>query len=349
MGQDEHDQARTEPDGRAAARQGRRVGRMLGVGMAVLVLAGLTIAAGAGLYLYRQLTEPGPLAAETVVVVPHGASVARIAGVLAESGVIADPASFEIGARLLARQRPLRAGEFAFAPGISAIEAMRLLQAGRTVMRSLTVPEGLTTAQVLDLVGAAAGLRGEPPRPPGEGLLLPETYHYAWGDGATEMVARMRRAMEEALAELWLSRAEGLPFVTPEEALALASIVEKETSLAEERPRIAAVFLNRLRRGMRLQSDPTVAFALAQAGGPLGRPLTRDDLQVQHPYNTYVVDGLPPGPIANPGRASLEAVLHPADSEELYFVADGNGGHAFAKNLKEHQRNVAKWRRLNRR
>ena len=313
----------------------------------VLVIAGLTIGVGAGLYLHRQLTTPGPLAAETTVVIPRGAGTGRIAAVLAARGVIADTAMFVLGARVLAR--PLRAGEYAFPARVSSLGAMQVLQSGKAVVRSLTVPEGLTTSQTMALIVAAVGLEGTVPPHGGEGTLLPETYHYARGDDAGEMVARMRRAMDGALAELWLERDETVPYTTPREALVLASIVEKETSLPEERAHVAAVFVNRLRRGMRLQSDPTVVFALTQGAGPLGRPLTREDLRIQDPYNTYVIDGLPPGPIANPGRASIEAALRPAQSEDLYFVADGNGGHAFAKTLQEHQRNVARWRRLNRR
>ena len=354
MGQTGQDEPATSHPFRAqqpAAPEPTRPGlaRAVAKALLVLVIAGLTIAAGAVLYLQRQLTSPGPLAADATVVIPRGAGTGRIAAALAANGVIADPSMFVLGARVLARARPLRAGEYAFPAGVSALGVIGVLQSGKTVVRSLTVPEGLTTFQTMALIAAAAGLEGAVPPVEGEGTLLPETYHYAWGDDAGEMVARMRRAMDEALAELWLVRDETVPYTTPHEALILASIVEKETSLPEERARVAAVFVNRLRRGMRLQSDPTVVFALTQGAGPLGRPLTREDLQIQDPYNTYVIDGLPPGPIANPGRASIEAALRPAQSDDLFFVADGNGGHAFAKTLREHQRNVARWRRLNRR
>ncbi len=354
MGQTDQDPKATghplragQPDApEPSARPGIR--RALVGALLLLVIAGVTIAVGAGLYLQSRLTALGPLAEATTVVIPRGAGTGRIAAVLVRHGVIADASIFVMGARLLARARPLRAGEYAFPASINALGAMLILQSGTTVVRSLTVPEGLTTAEALALIAAAEGLVGDTPPVDGEGALLPETYHYSWGDSADDIVARMRRAMDEALAELWLERDESVPYTTPHDALVLASIVEKETSVAEERAHVAAVFVNRLRQGMRLQSDPTVVFALTQGAAPLGRALLRDDLQVQSPYNTYVIVGLPPGPIANPGRASLEAVLHPADSEDLFFVADGNGGHAFAKTLREHQRNVAKWRQLNR-
>jgi len=177
---------------------------------------------------------------------------------------------------------------------------------------------------------------------------LPETYHFHYGDSRTAILQRMREAMRETLAELWPERAQGLPIKSPEEAVILASIVEKETGVAGERPLVASVFVNRLEKGMRLQSDPTVAYALMQANGALDRALTRQDWKFDHPYNTYVYAGLPPGPIANPGRAALQAVLNPAESDYLYFVADGSGGHAFAKTLAQHNRNVAKWKQIKR-
>jgi UPF0755 protein len=195
---------------------------------------------------------------------------------------------------------------------------------------------------------AAEGLTGPLPDPPPQGSLLPETYFFENGETRAAMLARMQKAMTDALAELWPQRAENLPFDTPEQAVVLASIVEKETGVAAERPQVASVFVNRLRRGMPLQSDPTVIFALTGGEADLGRPLLRADLQVDHPVNTYVVNGLPPTPIANPGRASLEAVLNPAETDFLYFVADGTGGHAFARTLAEHNRNVARWRAVQR-
>jgi UPF0755 protein len=226
---------------------------------------------------------------------------------------------------------------------------MRLLQSGKTVVRRLTVVEGLTAVQVLSQIAATEGLVGPLPQSPGEGRMLPETYHFSYGHERSAMVSRMVRAMDETLAELWAGRAPGLPFRTPDEALVLASIIEKETGRDNERARIAAVFVNRLKKGMRLQSDPTVVYALTDGGGPLARPLTRANLEIDHPYNTYVIDGFPPGPITNPGRASIAAALNPAETGELYFVADGNGGHVFAQTLQEHNRNAARWRQTRQR
>lgn len=223
-----------------------------------------------------------------------------------------------------------------------------MLAAGRTVVRRLTVPEGFTTFQVVALVEGAEGLEGEVGDIPGEGELLPETFFYSWGDTRRQMIARARRAMSEALAELWPKRAPDLPLRSPAEAVVLASIVEKETAIGEERPQVAAVFINRLRRGMRLQADPTVIYGLTGGRSVLDRPLSRADLETAHPWNTYVIAGLPPTPIANPGRASLQAVLRPASSDDLYFVADGTGRHLFAATLAEHNRNVARLREIER-
>jgi UPF0755 protein len=320
-----------------------RVGRMIGIFVLVI---GIASAAGA-FWMWGQYQQPGPLAAETVHIVPRGADIRTIAGGLTSAGIITSPLMFILGARIDQADGTLKAGEYRFPPGISAREVVALLKSGRTVVRRLTVPEGLTTAQIIGLIEETPGLEGKTGPPPLEGTLLPETYHFAHGDGRREVVARMADAMTKTLDELWASRAPDLPFTSPREAVILASIVEKETALPAERPRVAAVFINRLRAGMRLEADPTVIYAVTGGSGPLGRSLTRDDLKRPSPYNTYVSEGLPPGPIANPGRASLAAVLDPADTDELYFVADGSGGHAFARTLEQHERNVARWRRIN--
>ena len=320
---------------------------------ALTVLLVLLVLAGGGLYAGYQWAleryrEPGPLTEETNVVVRPGSGLDGIARELAAAGVIRDADHFRIAAKATDQARRLKAGEFAFPAGISLKGALDLLESGETVVRRLTVPEGLTSAEIVALVSQADGLTGELDEVPAEGSLLPETYHYSWGDGREALVERMRAGLDKALDELWQQRAEDLPVDSPEEAVILASIVEKETAVAEERPLVASVFVNRLNRGMPLQSDPTVVYALTEGKGPLGRELTRADWRVDSPYNTYRQRGLPPGPIANPGREALAAVLQPADSKFLYFVADGSGGHAFATSLAEHNRNVAKWRRIKR-
>lgn len=311
------------------------------------------VLAAAGLYLGYQWAldryrEPGPLAQETRVVISQGSGLDAIARELEAAGVVADADHFRVAARATEQARRLKAGEYAFPAGISLEDTLDLLESGRTVVRRFTVPEGLTSAEVVALLGEAEGLTGEVAETPPEGSLLPETYHYAWGEGRGALLERMRADFRTALDELWSRRADGLPIETPEQAVVLASIVEKETAVAEERPLVASVFVNRLRRDMPLQSDPTVVYALTEGRAPLGRELTRADWRFESPYNTYRQKGLPPGPIANPGRESLAAVLDPAESDFLYFVADGSGGHAFASSLAEHNRNVAAWRRVKR-
>lgn len=334
---------------RATPARRRGIGWIVSI-LLFIVIAGATLAGGGAVMLHRTYTDPGPLAAETTVVVPRGASGRAIGSLLEEAGVAADGRLLPLALRVFGPDRPMRAGEYNFQAGISLRDAVAKLQAGDTVVRRLTVAEGLTTREVLALVAAAEGLDGPAPEAAtvGEGALLPETYHFSLGDSRSEIVGRMIAAREAALARLWEGREKGLPLRTPDEALVLASIVERETAVPAERARVAAVFINRLNRGMRLQSDPTVAYGLELEGGPLDRPLLRRDLEVDHPYNTYVHRGLPPGPIVNPGMASIAAVLAPAKTDELYFVADGTGGHAFAKTLAEHNRNVARWRRIQR-
>ncbi|WP_375595025.1 endolytic transglycosylase MltG [Algihabitans albus] len=312
-----------------------------------LVLAGGLTAAGLVAYNgYASFTQPGPLDATRRVVVEAGMGLEGIAERLTEANVISDPLVFRIGAKLTDQATRLKAGEYEFPPGVTMQGVLDQLNTGDTVVRRLTIPEGLTSAEVVTLIEAAEGLVGEVPEIPAQGVLLPETYHYAWGDSRADLVARMRASLQAALDELWIGRAEGLPLETPQQAVVLASIIEKETGVDGERALVSSVFINRLNRGMRLQSDPTVVFALTEGAGPLDRTLTRADWQIEHPYNTYRIDGLPPGPIANPGRAALAAALAPAESDYLYFVADGTGGHAFATSLAEHNRNVARWRRV---
>ncbi|WP_404384951.1 endolytic transglycosylase MltG [Caenispirillum salinarum] len=319
----------------------------------VVILAGAGLAYGLYWFAGETFTARGPLEEPVIVEVPKGSGLARITETLADAGVIADrdvsKLIFKLKVRESGKAAGLHAGEFQFAPGVSMAEVTDILASGKVVARFLTVAEGLTSPEVMALVSRAEALTGAVPEPPpATGTLLPETYHYTRGDSRAAVVARMEAAMKAALNDLWPTRAENLPIDMPEEAVILASIVEKETALASERPRVAAVFVNRLRRGMRLQSDPTVIYGLDPEDGDLGRPLRKSELEKETPYNTYVIGGLPPGPIANPGRESLAAVLNPAETDDLYFVADGTGGHAFAKTLREHNRNVAKWRRIER-
>ncbi len=314
---------------------------------AFYVLTFLTvIAGGIALWGYAQYARPGPLKVPATIIIPKGAGVDGIANILADEGVIADPRVFRLGARITGAGKTLRAGEYIFPALISPREVIRYLQIGSTVVRRLTVAEGLPVSKVIAQLKATDGLIGDSGPMPREGSLLPETYYFSYGDERKAVIARMAGAMEETVQELWKLRAKDLPLKTPLEVIILASVVEKETSLPEERGRIAAVFLNRLKKGMRLQSDPTVAYGLTGGMGNFDRPLTRADLRIPTPYNTYLINGLPPGPISNPGRASLAAVLQPTFTDELYFVADGTGGHVFSRTLAEHNRNVAKWRQI---
>src|SRR4051812_13200062 len=276
----------------------------------VLIVAALTtLAAGLLVWLVVAFDARGPLAEARPVVIARGQSAEDIGKILAERGVVASPLVFSLGVRLSGKGSALRSGEYAFPAGISARAAMDLIVSGRTVIRRLTLPEGWTTAQALTLIQGAEGLEGAISQRPDEGALLPETYNYSWGDSRDAIVRRMARAMDETLADLWSKRPTDSPVSSPREAVILASIVERETGIAEERGLVASVMVNRLKRGMKLQSDPTVAYGAAIAaalpGNLLARPLTRDDLQRATPYNTYVIDGLPPAPIANPGRAAL--------------------------------------------
>jgi UPF0755 protein len=258
------------------------------------------------------------------------------------------PEIFLWGAVLQGYRGQLKAGEYELAPGASMAEIARQMAEGRVLARSITVPEGLTVPQIVARLMAESSLTGEVTQLPPEGSLMPETYQFLRGDTRGSVIKRMQEAKTKLIAELWAKRAPGLPLKTPLEAVTLASIVEKETGVAPERGKVAGVFINRLRLGMKLQSDPTTIYAVTNGTGELGRELLFKDLRVEHPYNTYHVTGLPPGPIANPGQASLAAVLNPLPHDYLYFVADGTGGHAFAKTLAEHNRNVQNWRKIER-
>ena len=312
--------------------------------LTIFFLIGL-VGGGVLVWGFAQYIKPGPTVTKNIVVIPEGSNVDSIAEILKSEGVIYDSMIFRLGVRLSRVDKKLQAGEFAFPHGVSAKGVAEVLIRGETVIRRLTIAEGMTSFQVFDQLVATNGLE-ETFDVPLEGSILPETYYFSYGDMRSDLVKRMVQAMDDSLNQLWQKRASGLPFKEPEEALILASIVEKETGLKEERARIAGVFINRLKKGMRLQSDPTVVYGLNKGDGPLGRQLLRSDLKKKTPYNTYTINGLPPGPICNPGLAAIRAVLHPQKTDELYFVADGKGGHVFTTSLKEHNRNAAKWRKI---
>ncbi len=331
---------------RRARQKGGAVKSFLFFLLALTLLAALAV--GAGGYLgYRAATEPGPAAQNTVVLLPSGSAVSTIARQLETAGVIEHPEIFIAAVRLCGAQSEIKAGEYEIPAGASVMEIIDLLREGKSILHYFTAPEGRTTAQIIRLLSADDVLEGDITLEPGEGELLPETFAFTRGETRDALLRRMMKDQDALIDELWDSRAMELPFSTPEEAIILASIVEKETGVAEERPRIAAVFVNRLKKGMRLESDPTIIYGLTQ-GEPLGRGLRLSELRGETPYNTYVIRGLPPTPIANPGRASIEAVLNPADTPDIFFVADGTGGHAFASTLREHEANVAKWRQIER-
>ncbi|MEQ9445399.1 MAG: endolytic transglycosylase MltG [Rhodospirillaceae bacterium] len=311
------------------------------------VVLGLASIGGGWMWLQNQVQSPGPLKNSKEVVIAAGAGLGQIATQLQRDGIIDSDLVFRIQARITGLAGQLKAGEYRFSAGASVSQILAKIVAHDVIVRFLTIPEGLTSSQILQLVESADGLTGPAPSNIPDGTLLPETYGYERGETRAALVQRMAAAMSQALEDLWLGRAADLPFDSPQEALILASIVERETSVPSERARVAAVFVNRLNRGMRLQSDPTVAYGV-DPSGPLGRPLRRSDLDRETPYNTYQIPGLPSGPICHPGRESIAAVLSPAQTDDLFFVADGSGGHAFAKTLREHNRNVAAWRRIQR-
>ncbi|HEY4265078.1 MAG TPA: endolytic transglycosylase MltG [Micropepsaceae bacterium] len=309
----------------------------------ILALASASVA-GAAWWEAGYFVQAGPSPSETTLVVKPGSGLAAIAADLAKAGVVGNALLFRAAVIRRGRGAQLKAGEYAFPAHVSEAEAVALLIAHRIVEHRITIAEGLTSDAAVALIDVDSVLSGPAPVVP-EGSLLPETYLFERGTTRAELLARMHRAQEKVLTELWPKRKEGLPFTNQEDALKLASIVEKETAIASERPRIAAVFINRLKNGMKLESDPTIIYGLTK-GAALGHPLRQSELALPNPYSTYQIAGLPPTPIANPGRSAIAAVLNPADTNELYFVADGSGGHAFASNIAEHQKNVAQWRRL---
>ena len=302
-----------------------------------------------GLLYYGKQTfiEKGPLTQEKTILVSGGTGLGTIAEILERQNVISDQTIFNYGVQIYRQDTKLKAGEYLFSPGVSMMQVMQILTSGKSILHSVTVPEGYTSYQIHQVLMDNDILMGPLDEIPAEGTLLPETYKFARGTTRKEMVKRMADAHNRAVAEIWARRAADLPLKTPEELVTLASIVEKETGKASERTRVAGVFINRLNQGIKLQSDPTVIYGIfGGKGKPKDRPIFRSDLNKKTDYNTYQIPGLTPGPIANPGRASLEAVANPSRTKDLFFVADGTGGHVFSETLKQHNENVRRWREI---
>ncbi len=316
----------------------------------ILLLIVVLAIFGALVWERANFVAPGPAAAkgeETVVLVPPGEGVAAIADELAKAHVIDNAELFKWGVRFRRIAGRLKAGEYAIPSRASMADVAAILIAGKSIEHKLTVAEGLTSQMAYDLVKADPVPTGDAGPVPLEGTLLPETYLFTRGATRAELIARMMKAEDDLLVNLWAGRDKDLPLKTPFDAVILASIVEKETAIPAERRHIAAVFENRLKLGMKLQSDPTIIYGLTR-GYPLGRGIRQSEIAKPTAYNTYIIAGLPPGPICNPGRDSLYAVLHPEISNDLYFVADGGGGHVFAATIAEHQKNVTRWRKTER-
>ncbi len=315
--------------------------------LTIVIIAGVVL--GGGLLIGKlQFERAGSLDQERTLTVERGSGLSEIADRLQRAGAISSKWLFIAGVWLNREQNDLKAGEYLIPAHASMAQIMQTMVEGKSIVYSITLPEGLTSEQIVERLKSDPVLVGDIAEIPPEGSLLPATYDFTRGDTRQNLIARMQRERDRLLTDVWSRRAPDLPLASIEELVVLASIVEKETALADERSRVAAVFINRLRLNMRLQSDPTVIYGLfGGKGKPPGYKLTRADVEKQTPYNTYAVEGLPPGPIANAGRASLEAVANPSRTRDLFFVADGSGGHVFAETYEEHLRNVARWRDIN--
>ncbi len=313
-------------------------------------LSFLLVALVAGVFgviaVLHKLKEPGPLAADKIVYLPPRSDVPEMLAQLQRDGVTDSPALMNFAVLVEGARGKLKPGEYLFKKQASLRDVIDALVAGRQLMHSLTIPEGLTSEQILERLRESDLLAGDVLEAPKEGALLPETYKFPRGYPRNKLLVKMQEDQRKLVDHVWAKRAKDLPLRSPYELVILASIVEKETGKPEERPRVAAVFMNRLRKGMRLQSDPTIVYGLVGGKATLGRGILRSEIEKWTPYNTYAIDGLPPGPIANPGKAALEAVANPANTRDLYFVADGTGGHVFAESLEQHSRNVQNWRRV---
>ncbi len=310
-----------------------------------LILMAL-IVGGALFYGKSRFEQPGPLPDDKIVNIPRGLGTRDIADLLVREGVIDQPWVFVGGVFVLKAREGLKYGEYQFTKHASLRDVIETIIEGKVVEHALTIPEGVTSEQFVARLLQNDALSGTIKEIPREGTLLPETYKFTRGTSRETIIQRMQQASQRVLQEVWQHRMPGLPLKSPEELLTLASIVEKETGRPDERTRVAAVFVNRIKQKMRLQSDPTIIYGLTGGKGSLGRPIMKSEIDQPTPYNTYIIDGLPPGPIANPGLASLEAAANPARTKEIYFVADGNGGHVFAESYEQHQKNVARLRAL---
>ena len=339
-------EAGTPPPGRSRQSRNRFV-VFLNFMMSLVVM--ILIVTGVALYFgKREFDGPGPLSTSSTVVIKKASSVRDIAELLARRGMISNSRVFQIGVRAHGNDGRLKAGEYEIKAGASMRQIMETLKSGRSVLYSLTIPEGLTVVRALERIAGHEELVGDmPAETPPEGSLVADTQRFARGTTRAEIIDKMSKDQKRLVESIWRRRNPDLPLADINEFVTLASIVEKETGRADERTRVAGVFINRLRTGIRLQSDPTIIYGIfGGEGKPADRPIYRSDIDTPTPYNTYAIDGLPPTPIANPGRAALEAVANPSRTEELYFVADGAGGHVFARTLEEHNENVARWRRI---
>lgn len=334
------------PEPKRASRRARHP--LIVAGNAIITII-LVMAAVVGLSLAvgkQRFEATGPLDRDKVVNIPRGLGLRDIAELLQREGVIDQPWVFVGGVIALKAREELKYGEYAFTRQASLRDVVETIVEGKVVQHQITVPEGLTSEQIVQRLGEMDILTGAVKEVPKEGSLLPETYRFPRGTPREQVVQRMQQAQKRLVQEIWEHRASDLPIRSPEQLVVFASIVEKETGRADERSRVAAVFANRLKQRMKLQSDPTIIYGLVGGKGTLGRPIMRSEIDQPTPYNTYVIEGLPPGPIANPGRAALEAAANPARTREIFFVADGAGGHTFSETLDQHQRAVARLRQL---
>lgn len=317
-------------------------------GALTLFILGVVATVGILLYGAHLFYTDGKLSEEVTFQVKRGAGLSTIASQLEDAGIVSNKWVFQAGTAAQKKERALKAGEYRIASGASMADVLKELTEGNPITYAVTIPEGFTSWQVAERLRADVNLTGDIETLPEEGSLLPNTYSYERGMARADIVAQMKKARDEAVAEIWENRADDLPISTPEELVILASVIEKETGIASERPEVAAVFVNRLNRGMRLQSDPTIIYGITNGEGPLGRGLRRSEIKAETPYNTYVISGLPAGPIANPGVEALRAAANPAETKSLYFVAAGaspSQGHLFANTYAEHQKNVAAYRK----